>query len=334
MNEATRHTISQELQQKHPDLSDISNCDPPLLPLLCHDCSGRSFTPCIVLMDHFMPGNSWQAESAAVEREKEKNTDLMLQISNRARLQITTDRTVWGKHRNKSRRFKSKPCSRSPSWSHIMTLSTSASFLPCSIFGATSQFNWRKSKPNTFSTVLWTCSCVTDVKKYFLSASVRFDTMVSPQSWQPMTLDQLQGLLTGCQLLPVQLSVYTEHISVVQWKQWLILPEHHTATVKVMFAESLVGSLWKGRVQRDERRLWMKYMYKKGKVSHWIRRQDNPDRYMHYLLGDFSVMETKKDNWWVKRKKEKWIQQKTVPPLNKPALDWRNSCHFSKWHCQ
>lgn len=73
MNEATRHTISQELQQKHPDLSDISNCDPPLLPLLCHDCSGRSFTPCIVLMDHFMPGNSWQAESAAVEREREKH---------------------------------------------------------------------------------------------------------------------------------------------------------------------------------------------------------------------------------------------------------------------
>lgn len=267
-------------------------------------------------------------------REKEKNADLMLQISNRARLQITTDRTVWGKHRNKSRRFKSKPCSRSPSWSHIMTLSTSANFLPCSIFGATSQFNWRKWKPNTFSTVSWTCSCVTDVKKYFLSASVCFDTMVSPQSWQPMTLDQLQGLLTGCQLLPVQLSVYTEHISVVQWKQWLILPEHHTATVKVMFAESLVGSLWKGRVQRDERRLWMKYMYKMGKVSHWIRRQDNPDRYMHYLLGDFSVMETKKDNWWVKKKNEKWIQQKTVPPLNKPALDWRNSCHFSKRHCQ
>lgn len=74
-------------------------------------------------------------------REKEKNADLMLQISNRARLQITTDRTVWGKLRNKSRRFKSKPCSRSPSWSHIMTLSTSANFLPCSIFGATSQFS-------------------------------------------------------------------------------------------------------------------------------------------------------------------------------------------------
>lgn len=109
--------------------------------LLCHDCSGRSFTPCIVLMDRFMPGNSWQAVSAAVEREKEKNADLMLHISNRARLQITTDRTVWGKHRNKSRRFKSKPCSRSPSWNHIMTLSTSANFLPCSIFGATSQFS-------------------------------------------------------------------------------------------------------------------------------------------------------------------------------------------------
>lgn len=163
MNGATRHTIGQELQQKHPDLSDISNYDPHLCSVTT--AAFRSFTPCIVLMDRFMSGNSWQAERAAVEGEKEKNADLMLQISKRARVQITTDRAVRGKHSNKSRRFKSKPSSHSPSWSHIMTLSTSANFLPRSIFGATSQFSWSKSKPSTFSTVSWSCSCVTDVKK-------------------------------------------------------------------------------------------------------------------------------------------------------------------------
>ncbi len=61
-------------------------------------------------------------------------------------------------------------------------------------------------------------SCITDIRKHFLSASVLVVHNGLPsglEAWkrQLMTPDQLQGLLTGCQLLPVQHSVFTVHNS-------------------------------------------------------------------------------------------------------------------------
>lgn len=78
-------TISQE--QKHPDLSDNSHYDPSL----CFVIYPPALSSRIVLCREILGKQKVQQR-----REKEKNADLTLQISNRARLQITASRTVWG----------------------------------------------------------------------------------------------------------------------------------------------------------------------------------------------------------------------------------------------